>query len=91
MNRVNKWCPERFSIRTILWVTTLTAISLGWWVDHHRQQSQVERLQLELDLERAIAVEKAARRFTGVPDQWLPNPVPTVDALSRPTGALTPK
>jgi len=90
VNLVRKRHPVQYGIRTILCVIGLTVISLGWWVDHHRQQIQLERLQQDLELEKAIARERATRRFTGVEGNVLRNSVPASDALSRPIGTPPP-
>ena len=50
----------RFSIRDILWLTTLVAMGAGWLADHWRQEIKLQR-------ERAANVEAAAQ----VQLEWL--------------------
>jgi hypothetical protein len=32
----------QISLRTVLWITALLAISLGWWADHSRMASRYQ-------------------------------------------------
>jgi hypothetical protein len=50
----------RFTIRDMLWLTTLVAMGVGWLADHWRQEIKLER-------ERAANVEAAAQ----VQIEWL--------------------
>jgi len=41
----------RFTIRDVLWLTTLTAVSVGWWLDHTKSRidwAQVRAMEQQL-------------------------------------------
>jgi len=53
----------RFSIRDVLWLTALVALSVGWWLDRRN----VDKLRLEREamrIERDHFRESEARYFT---------------------------
>ena len=33
----------RFTIRDLLWLTLVVAMGVGWWLDHHQFEHQLER------------------------------------------------
>jgi len=39
----------RFTIRDLLWLTTLVAVLLAWWADHDKTIQQRDRYRIELD------------------------------------------
>ena len=50
----------KFSIRDILWLTILVAVSMTWWLDHRagvrmqeRLCQQAEQMQYQIQIERA--------------------------------------
>lgn len=64
----------RFTIRDVLWLTSLVAMGAAWFVDHRIQVRRFER-------EKAVSIEAAAqvqiewlRRYRGEPG--LDEPVP---------------
>ena len=60
----------KFSIRDILWLTILVAVVMAWWLDRRvttrrlealHQQVQIERVQREMELARALMLEALAK------------------------------
>ena len=40
----------RFTIRDLLWLTALAAVSVGWWLDHRHQGASHEQYKHNLSL-----------------------------------------
>jgi hypothetical protein len=48
----------RFTIRDLLWLTALAAVSVGWWLDHRHSTALYKQLELSTDLEISHMAEK---------------------------------
>lgn len=44
-------------LRDVFWATVTVAVSAGWWIDHDRCASRVERLENRLELMEKYADE----------------------------------
>jgi hypothetical protein len=38
---------RQFTLRDLFWLTIVTAISLGWWLDHRRGTDALDELRLQ--------------------------------------------
>jgi hypothetical protein len=46
----------QFSIRDVLWLTVVVALSVGWWIEHRRHVSSAATVKT---LEETVADQKA--------------------------------
>jgi hypothetical protein len=45
----------RFTIRELVLLTLVVALSVGWWIDHFRSSDAIARLKIDNDKQRADA------------------------------------
>jgi hypothetical protein len=60
----------RFTIRDVLWLTALVAMSAGWWVDHARQRALFRRWALRCQILEDASGFKVERLPDGTYDVW---------------------
>jgi hypothetical protein len=44
----------RFSIRDVLWLTVVVALSVGWWLDNRRLNELARRFKADAYFRRAV-------------------------------------
>ena len=42
-----RWWPWQFNLATLLLLTALAAVAVGWWLDHSRLMSRVHSLEAQ--------------------------------------------
>jgi len=83
----------QFTIRDLLWLMVVVALSVAWWADNKRIEKAVarieqERLELNADFEDRMALLDEAQKV--VAQGSLPRPG-MVEALGRTSTSITPK
>jgi len=44
----------RFTIRDVLWLMVVVAISVAWWMDHGQLTDRAARLKMDAQMRRAV-------------------------------------
>jgi hypothetical protein len=44
----------RFTIRDVMWLTVVVALTLGWWLDHQYLTDRAAKVKMDMQMSRAV-------------------------------------